>query len=134
MDETLVQNIVFGVEKDKINYDYIKKIIQIVKLEDLLTSLPDGIETIVGERGIKLSGGQIQRIGIARALYIKPKILILDEATNALDNETEKQLITNLGKLENQITKIIVSHRYSTLQNSDEIYELVGKKLVKKEK
>ena len=134
LDETLVQNIVFGVEKDKINYDYIKKIIQIVKLEDLVTSLPDGIETIVGERGIKLSGGQIQRIGIARALYIKPKILILDEATNALDNETEKQLITNLGKLENQITKIIVSHRYSTLQNSDEIYELVGKKLVKKEK
>ncbi len=133
LDETLVQNIVFGAEKDKINYDYIKKIIQIVKLEDLITSLPDGIETIVGERGIKLSGGQIQRIGIARALYIQPKILILDEATNALDNETEKQLIINLNKIENMITKIIVSHRLSTLQNCNEIYELIDKKLVKKE-
>ena len=100
-------------------------------LKIFIETLPDGINTTIGERGVLLSGGQIQRIGIARALYKKPKLLILDESTNALDQETEIKLINDVHKLSDKCNIIIISHKMSTLKNCDFIYKIENKKIVK---
>ena len=89
------------------------------ELTDFVATQPKGVETIVGERGVKLSGGQRQRIGIARALYQQPNVLILDEATSALDNETEKSITKTILKFKGQITIISIAHRVSTLEDCD---------------
>ena len=96
LDDSIRNNIAFGINKDNYNDDDMYKILNIVELNQFVISLKDKLETIVGERGTKLSGGQIQRIGIARALFINPELLILDEATNALDLDTEKKLLRNI--------------------------------------
>jgi ABC-type multidrug transport system fused ATPase/permease subunit len=92
--------------------------------------LPEGYNTIVGERGIRLSGGQRQRIGIARAIYHKPQILILDEATSSLDNITEQTVINSINNLENKITIIQIAHRISTVKNCDNIFFLKKGQLI----
>ena len=94
--------------------------------------LPTGLDTIIGDRGVKLSGGQRQRIGIARALYGNPQVLVLDEATSALDNETEKEVMEAIDGLHGQRTLIVIAHRLSTIKNCDAIYEVTGGKIVKK--
>ena len=102
----------------------INKIIIKSQLEPFINSLPDGLDSKVGERGVQISGGQRQRIGIARALYHNPEILILDEATSALDSLTESKLMQTIDSLKGQMTIIMVAHRTSTLINCDYIYKI----------
>ena len=92
--------------------------------------MPNKINTIVGNNGIKLSGGQIQRIGLARAVYENPDILVLDEATSSLDNKTELEIINETNNLKNKITTIFIAHRLSTIKTCDKIFELSKGKLV----
>lgn len=124
IDDTLEKNIAFGVDKVEINYDSLKNAVNGSQLHDLINKLPDGLETIIGERGVKLSGGQRQRIGIARALYLNPSILVFDEATSALDNETEMAVMETINSLKGQITIILIAHRISTLKNCDVVFEI----------
>lgn len=115
IDGTIRENIALGVDEKEINDALINKVLQMAELYDFVQELPAGIDTTVGERGVKLSGGQRQRIGIARALYYQPQVLVLDEATSALDNETEKSITDTILKLKGQITIIAVAHRLTTL-------------------
>lgn len=119
IDGTIRENIALGVDKKEINDALINKVLQMAELYDFVQELPAGIDTTVGERGVKLSGGQRQRIGIARALYYQPQVLELDEATSALDNETEKSITDTILKLKGQITIIAVAHRLTTLAQCD---------------
>jgi ATP-binding cassette, subfamily B, bacterial PglK len=122
-DDTLRRNIAFGLPNEKISEKSIEKSIEIAQLKGFVKSLPEGLNTVVGERGVRLSGGQRQRIGIARAIYHDPSVLVLDEATSALDNETEKALMECIDILENK-SKIIVAHRLSTVKNCDIIIHI----------
>lgn len=119
IDGTIKENIALGVNEEEIDEDLLNRVLHMAELYDFVYGLPDGINTNVGERGVKLSGGQRQRIGIARALYNKPEVLILDEATSALDSETEKNITDTILKLKGQITIIAIAHRLSTLEQCD---------------
>lgn len=123
-DDTLRRNIAFGLEADKIDNAAVDRAIQSAQLTQFIQSLPDGLETIVGERGVRLSGGQRQRIGIARALYHNPEVIVLDEATSALDGNTESDVIESINALKGSKTIIIVAHRLSTVENCDRIFRL----------
>ena len=105
-------------EKD-IDKERVEEVLKMAELAGFVHDLPDGIETPVGERGVRLSGGQRQRIGIARALYHMPDVLVLDEATSALDNATEKSIVGTILKLKGRITIISIAHRISTLTDCD---------------
>lgn len=133
-DASIVENIAFGVSKDKIDSERILESIKKAELEEFIDSLPDGLETFVGDRGIRLSGGQRQRIAIARALYRKPEILVLDEATSALDNDTESAIMSAIDSLQGHITLIIVAHRLTTVRNCDVIYEVKDQGIIKRDK
>ena len=119
IDGSVKENIALGVAPENINNALIEKSLHMAELYDFVSDLPEGMETRVGERGVKLSGGQRQRIGIARALYQQPEVLILDEATSALDNDTEKSITDTILKLKGQITIIAIAHRLSTLAECD---------------
>ena len=119
IDGSIRENIAIGVAEAEIEDAKVERVLRMAELYDFVQSLPDGLETSVGERGVKLSGGQRQRIGIARALYQEPKVLILDEATSALDNETEKNITDTILKLKGRITIIAIAHRVSTLEHCD---------------
>ena len=129
LDDTIKNNILFG-NKD-FNEEIFFNSLNAARLENFIETLPEGINTNIGERGVLLSGGQIQRIGIARALYKKPKLLILDESTNALDQETEIKLINDVHKLSDKCNIIIISHKMSTLKKCDFIYKIENKEIVK---
>lgn len=122
IDDTIRANIAFGV-KD-ISDDDIWLALKRAQLAEFVNSLPDKLDTFVGERGVKLSGGQRQRIAIARALYCKPQILVMDEATAALDNETENAVMEAIESLQGDITLVIVAHRLTTIRKCDRIYEI----------
>lgn len=124
MDDTVRNNIAFGLPADTIDDQYIWDALEKAQLKEFVEKLPYGLDTIVGERGVKFSGGQRQRVAIARALYNKPEILVLDEATAALDNETETAVMESIDALQGQITMIIVAHRLTTIRNCDRIYEI----------
>lgn len=128
-DTSLKENIAFGERIDDIDNDSLMKAIQLSELEDLISKLPNGINTVVGERGVQLSGGQRQRIAIARALYRNPKILILDEATSALDGNTEKRIMESITSLSSKMTIIIVAHRINTVRNCNTIYLMENGKI-----
>ena len=130
LDDTLRNNIAFGLNESEIDKDAIQNSIVAAQLSDFINELPDGLETYVGERGVRLSGGQRQRIGIARALYRNPEILFFDEATSALDSNTETGVMDSINKLKGNKTIIIVAHRLSTLSNCDMIYKIENGKIV----
>lgn len=123
-DNSLRQNIAFGISVDDIDEAAISSVIKAVQLESFVNELPDGLNTIVGERGVRLSGGQRQRIGIARALYHDPAVLVLDEATSSLDSETEMGVMDAVNALQHKKTILIVAHRLTTLKNCTQIIEL----------
>jgi ATP-binding cassette, subfamily B, bacterial PglK len=130
-DETIERNIAFGVSDHLIDQERLKKAIKAAQLEELIERLPQGTQTMVGERGVLLSGGQRQRIGIARALYHEREILILDEATAALDNETESLITEAMQSLSGQKTLIIIAHRLTTIKDCNRVYELQKGQIVK---
>ena len=119
IDGTVRENVAMGEAVQDIDDARVEKSLKMAELYDFVMAMPDGINTTVGERGVKLSGGQRQRIGIARALYQQPEVLILDEATSALDNETEKSITDTILKFKGQITIIAIAHRLSTLAECD---------------
>lgn len=133
-DASIEENIAFGVSKEKIDSQRLSESIKKAELEEFVNSLPDGLETFVGDRGMRLSGGQRQRIAIARALYRKPEILVLDEATSALDNDTENAVMSAIDSLQGHITLIIIAHRLTTVRNCDVIYEVKEQAIVKRDK
>jgi ABC-type multidrug transport system fused ATPase/permease subunit len=122
-DDTLRNNIAFGIQEELIDEIAIESAIKAANLDKFISELPLGLDTIIGERGIRISGGQRQRIGIARALYTNPDILVLDEATSALDINTEKEVMASVDSLMNK-TVLIISHRLSSIQNCDKVYKV----------
>jgi ATP-binding cassette, subfamily B, bacterial PglK len=124
MDDTIARNIAFGVPDDRIDFQKINTAIELAQLSELVAQLPEGINTFVGENGVRLSGGQRQRIGIARALYYDREILVLDEATSALDNETEGLISKALREIGSSKTTIVIAHRLTTVEHCDRIYEM----------
>lgn len=131
IDDSIQNNIALGVEKDEINKEWIEDALKKANLKKFVDNLPEGIETIVGEKGVKLSGGQIQRIGIARALYSDPEILCLDEATSSLDYQTENEILKTIISIKKNKTVIIIAHRLKTIENCDEIIEMSDGKINK---
>ncbi len=129
-DNTIKNNIALGIPDKYIDEEKVFEASEKAMLNDFIASLPNGINTVVGERGIRLSGGQRQRIGIARALYKKSKILIFDEATSALDSITEKKVIKSILSYGSEITLIMIAHRTSTLQSCNKIFSVDDKKIV----
>jgi ABC-type multidrug transport system fused ATPase/permease subunit len=123
-DDTLRRNIAFGLPADQIDEIAIQRAVRSAQLESFVSSLPEGLETIVGERGVRLSGGQRQRIGIARALYHDPGVIVLDEATSALDGSTENEVMDAIHALRGSKTVIIVAHRLSTVESCDRIFRM----------
>jgi ATP-binding cassette, subfamily B, bacterial PglK len=130
-DDTVINNIAFGEKREDINMQKVNKAIKYAQLQDLVSGLEQGLETNLGERGVRLSGGQIQRMGIARALYNDPPILVFDEASSALDNETEKEIVNAIESLESEKTIFMVAHRISTLKNCNKIFTLKKGKIIK---
>ncbi|MBO5552093.1 MAG: ABC transporter ATP-binding protein [Lachnospiraceae bacterium] len=123
-DESIRENIAFGIERDDIDDDKVWEAAGEAQLTEFIRSLPDGLDTKVGERGVRLSGGQRQRIGIARALYGDPEFLVLDEATAALDTETERAVMEAIDSLHGRKTMLIIAHRLTTIRNCDRIFSV----------
>lgn len=133
-DDTIRNNIAFGVREEDIDEKAVSQAMEKAQLTEFIESLPHGLDTIVGDRGVRLSGGQRQRIGIARALYHDPEILVLDEATSALDNDTEAAVMEAIEHLQGVKTMIIIAHRLTTIRSVDLIYEVGDGKVVEKSK
>ena len=131
LDDTILNNITFGNEDKVINRDLLQKCIKFSQLENFINSLPKKLNTNIGHDGKKISGGQLQRIGIARALYQNPEIIVFDEATNALDIPTEIKLLKNLRKFKDDLTIFLISHRLSVLKKCDEILLIKNGKIKK---
>lgn len=132
LDDTVRKNVAFGIEDDKIDDALVWKALEQAQLKDIIEKSEHGLDTMIGERGLRFSGGQRQRFAIARALYTEPDILILDEATSALDTETETAVMESINALQGHKTLIIIAHRLTTIRNCDKIYEIVGGKAVER--
>lgn len=131
LDDTILANVAFGLAKEETDMNRVKAVLAEAQLLDFVESLPDGLNTTIGEQGIRLSGGQKQRIGIARALYHDPEILIFDEATSALDNDTETAIMSAIESFKGKKTMIIIAHRLRTIENCDIIYEVNNGKIIR---
>lgn len=131
-DDTLRRNVAFGLNDENIDDDLVREAIRLAQLQEFVATLPDGLETVVGERGVRLSGGQRQRIGIARALYHKPSVLVLDEATSSLDTPTEHGVMQAVQALQGSKTVIIVAHRLSTVEYCDRLYRIEDSRITEK--
>lgn len=130
LDCSLVENIAFGVEESEINMNRVLESIKLADLDSTVSSLPDGLETTLGERGVQLSGGQLQRIGIARAFYKNASVLILDEFTSSLDTDTENEILKSLYRIKDKFTIFMIAHKISTLELCDVIYEVKNSRIV----
>lgn len=127
LDETVRKNIAFGLNDSEIDDEQVKKSARLAQADSFINSLENGYDTIVGNKGVKISGGQMQRIGIARALYSSPKILILDESTSALDIKNEDKILDLIKDLKKRMAIIVISHRESTLKICDQLIDLESK-------
>jgi len=130
LDSTIRQNVAFGLPPESIDGLAIQVALETANLWDFVSSLPSGLETVVGERGIRLSGGQRQRLGIARALYQQPEVLALDEATSALDDDTEREIVRSFEVLSRDRTTFVVAHRVSTLRHCSRILRLENGRII----
>lgn len=130
IDESIRDNIAFGIDADKIDEKRIWEVLEEAQLKEFVEELPEGLNTTIGDRGVRLSGGQRQRIGIARALYNDPEILVFDEATSALDNDTEAAVMEAVNSFHGRKTMIIIAHRLNTIEKCDMIYKVENMKLV----
>jgi len=130
-DDTLRNNIAYGLNSNEIDEKSLKEATKVANLDKFVKNLPDGLNTMVGEHGVRISGGQRQRVGIARALYSNPNILILDEATSSLDINIEKEIMKEISKLKGKKTVIIVAHRLSTVSQCDKLFKLEKGKIIK---
>lgn len=124
IDDSLKSNIALGIDSDNIDKKKVMACLEKAKLSELVNELPNGIETILGEGGVRLSGGQRQRVSLARAFYHERDILIMDESTSALDNETEREIIDEIQRLKGRVTLIVIAHRLTTIRHCDRIYRL----------
>ncbi|MDE7327913.1 MAG: ABC transporter ATP-binding protein/permease, partial [Lachnospiraceae bacterium] len=131
LDDTIRANVAFGVAPDSVEEAKVWEALKEAQLADFVQGLPKGLDTVVGERGIRLSGGQRQRIGIARALYPNPKILFFDEATSALDTETESAIMESINRLHGRKTLVIIAHRLATIAECDMVYRVGEGKIVR---
>ena len=131
IDDTIKNNILFGIDEKDADDRRLNDAIDKAQLRSFVDSQKDGIDTVLGERGVRISGGQRQRIAIARALYYDPDILVLDEATSALDNETENALIEAINALHGEKTLIIIAHRLTTIEKCDKVYEIKSGKAIR---
>lgn len=130
LDDTIRRNVAFGIPEEKIDEARVWEVLREARLDEFVRTLPEGLDTGIGERGIRLSGGQRQRIGIARALYHDPEILILDEATSALDNDTEAAIMESINRLHGRKTLVIIAHRLQTIEKCDLVYRVEDGKAV----
>lgn len=130
LDDTIRRNVCFGIPEEEIDEKRLWEVLKEAQLDEFIKTLPEGVNTGIGERGIRLSGGQRQRIGIARALYHDPEVLILDEATSALDNDTEAAIMESINRLQGKKTLIIIAHRLQTIEKCDMVYRVQGGKAV----
>ena len=124
IDDSIRKNVAFGVPEEEIDDEKVWRALKEAALDEFVKSLPDGVETGIGERGIRISGGQRQRISIARALYEDPEVLVLDEATSALDNETEAAIMDSINRLHGRKTLVIIAHRLQTIEKCDMVYRV----------
>ncbi len=131
IDSTIRKNVAFGIPDDEIDDKRVWAVLKEAQLDEFVKSLPEGLDTGIGERGIRLSGGQRQRIGIARALFEDPEVLVLDEATSALDNDTEAAIMESINRLHGKKTLIIIAHRLQTIEKCDIVYRVENGKVSK---
>ena len=124
IDSTIRKNVAFGCADEEIDDGKVWQALREAQLDEFVRGLPEGLDTGIGERGIRISGGQRQRIGIARALYEDPEVLVLDEATSALDNETEAAIMDSINRLHGRKTLIIIAHRLQTIEKCDMVYRV----------
>ena len=131
IDSTIRKNVAFGYADEDIDDDKVWEALKEAQLDEFVRSLPEGLDTGIGERGIRISGGQRQRIGIARALFEDPEVLVLDEATSALDNETEAAIMDSINRLHGRKTLVIIAHRLQTIEKCDMVYRIENGKAVR---
>ena len=129
IDESIRDNIAFGIDADQIDDKRIWEVLEEAQLKDFVQELPEGLDTAIGDRGVRISGGQRQRLGIARALYHNPEILVFDEATSALDSDTEKAVMDAINSFHGRKTMVIIAHRLNTIAKCDVIYKVEGEKI-----
>ena len=130
LDDTIRNNVAFGISRDQVDESRVWEVLKEAQLDEFVKSLPEGLNTKIGERGVRLSGGQRQRIVIARALYEDPEVIVMDEATAALDNDTEKAIVDSINRLHGSKTLIIIAHRLQTIEKCDHVYRVENKSIV----
>ena len=129
IDSTIRKNVAFGFADEDIDDERVWEVLKEAQLDEFVRGLPDGLDTGIGERGIRISGGQRQRIGIARALYEDPEVLVLDEATSALDNDTEAAIMDSINRLHGKKTLVIIAHRLQTIEKCDMVFRVENGKI-----
>ena len=129
IDESIRDNIAFGIDADKIDDKRIWEVLEEAQLKEFVEELPEGLDTTIGDRGVRISGGQRQRLGIARALYHNPEILVFDEATSALDSDTEKAVMDAINSFHGRKTMVIIAHRLNTIAKCDVVYKVEDEKI-----
>ncbi len=133
LDTTIRENVAFGISPEKVDETRIWEVLKEAQMADFIRTLPDGLDTMIGDRGVRISGGQRQRLGIARALYNDPDLLVFDEATSALDNDTEAAIMDAINSLKGRKTMVIIAHRLKTIENCDILYRVENGSIEKTE-